>query len=157
MNIFLQILGNKVFASAAFGSLFGTILKSFFKKLNLNNGNSASYGGMPSGHTSFAIAGAWSVGINLGFDSSIFGVSLIWATLVIFDALGIRRKTGEHAKAINSLMGDLFERKDAKIIKKDFEELQEILGHTPLEVTAGVVTGIMTALLVNNYWPFWTN
>ena len=89
MNIFLQILGNKVFASAAFGSLFGTILKSFFKKLNLNNGNSASYGGMPSGHTSFAMAGAWSVGINLGFDSPIFGVSLIWATLVIFDALGL--------------------------------------------------------------------
>ena len=118
MNILLQILGNKVFASAAFGSLFGTILKSLFRKLNLNNGNSASYGGMPSGHTSFAIAGSWSVGLSLGFDSPIFGVSLIWGILIIFDALGIRRKTGEHAKAINSLMGDLFERKDAKTIKK---------------------------------------
>lgn len=157
MNIVLQILGNKVFASACFGSLFGTILKLLFQKLRLNEGNTVAYGGMPSGHTSFCMAGAWSVGINLGFDSPIFGVAMIWATLVIFDALGIRRKTGEHAKAINSLMGDLFERKDAQTIKKDFEELQEILGHTPVEVTVGVITGILTAFLVNSYWPFWTN
>tara|TARA_B100000029_G_scaffold8373_1_gene8922 strand:- start:236 stop:706 length:471 start_codon:yes stop_codon:yes gene_type:complete len=155
MNIILEILGNKIFASACFGSLFGTIFKFLFRKLNVNHGNTVAYGGMPSGHTSFCIAGSWSVGLKLGFDSPVFGVAMIWATLVIFDALGIRRKTGEHAKAINSLMGDLFERKDAKIIKKDFEELQEILGHTPVEVTAGIAIGIATAFLVNEFWPFW--
>jgi len=155
MNIFIQILANKVFASACFGSLFGTIIKVLLQKIKINQKSSIAYGGMPSGHTSFSIAGAWSVGINYGFESPVFGVAMIWATLVIFDALGIRRKTGEHAKAINSLMSDLFERKDAETIKKDFQELQEILGHTPIEVTAGVITGIGTSYLVNQFWPFW--
>jgi len=113
-------------------------------------------GGMPSTHTTPVVACALSLGLVAGFDSPVFAIALILAIVVAYDASGIRRHAGEQAKAINSLIQDLFggmfhkEYKPADFFKRwDLKEMQTLLGHEPIEVFAGVVVGIITALVVH--------
>jgi len=63
---------------------------------------------------------------------------------VLYDATGIRRHAGEHARLINQMIDDLVRGHPLK----ENKELKEALGHTPLEVAGGVVFGIAVALLM---------
>jgi acid phosphatase family membrane protein YuiD len=67
---------------------------------------------------------------------------------VLYDAAGVRRQAGIHAERLNLVFKELFEGKPI-----DYEELKEMLGHTPLEVIGGFLTGIVTALLIWASWP----
>ena len=66
--------------------------------------------------------------------------------VVIRDAMGMRRQVGEHAKALNLIFKELIEAKDPENTQKAFSELA---GHTPLQVFAGVATGLVVALLMS--------
>ncbi len=100
-------------------------------------------GGMPSSHSAFVVGLAMSVGFNNGFLSDIFSVSAVLACIVMYDAAGVRRAAGEHAKVINQMVEEL-----NKETEDDFDvRLKELLGHTPLQVGAGAVLGIAIALL----------
>lgn len=96
-------------------------------------------GGMPSSHTSFSSSLTTMLGLNLGFDSPIFAVALIFTLIVSYDAMGLRMESGKQAEAINKLFDETF--KD-----KDFTKLKEKLGHKPQEVLAGMCLGILSAL-----------
>ena len=100
-------------------------------------------GGMPSSHTAMVIALALTVGTLQGFDTAVFGVCFVLASIVMYDATGVRRETGTQATVINQILKDVLI--NGKRISD--EELKELVGHTPFEVLGGVVVGLTTTLL----------
>lgn len=99
-------------------------------------------GGMPSGHSATVTALAATAALESGLASPEFAISTILAVIVMHDATGVRRQAGEHAKAINELMKAL----NSKMAAED--KLQELLGHTPLQVFSGALIGLVVALLL---------
>ncbi len=100
-------------------------------------------GGMPSSHTSFVIALVTSVGKNVGIDSPLFAVAAAFALVTMYDATGVRRSAGEQAKILNYMMDNW--KQPPQMFQRD---LKELIGHTPLEVVAGAVLGLVIGLLV---------
>ena len=100
-------------------------------------------GGMPSSHSSMVTAGAVAIGVLQGFDSPVFALAVAFAMIVMYDAAGVRRETGTQAAVINQIL------KDVLINGKQIsdEELKELVGHTPLEVTCGAITGLLVATI----------
>lgn len=96
-------------------------------------------GGMPSSHTSISMSLTTMFGLNLGIDSPVFAISLIFSLVTAYDAMGLRFETGKQAEAINMLLDAVFE-------KEGFKHLKEQLGHKPLEVLMGIIFGILVAL-----------
>lgn len=109
---------------------------------------------MPSSHTAMVVSALTAVGRTEGVGSTVFAVMFLLAAIVIYDAMGVRRAAGMHAKEINNikkLIPDLINSsvsaiKDGKKVK--VKELQEYLGHTPLEVIGGAILGLAVALIV---------
>jgi hypothetical protein len=100
----------------------------------------ASPGGMPSSHSALVAGAAEMIGLMEGFDSPIFAVAFVVAMVVIYDATGIRRQAGRHARIINKMILDM---QSGHPLKQ--EQLREVLGHTPLEALAGTLLGIVVA------------
>ena len=59
-------------------------------------------GGMPSSHSALVASLTMSVGLIAGFDSMSFAVSCGFATIVMYDAAGVRRAAGKMAGILNS-------------------------------------------------------
>ncbi|MCC2930591.1 divergent PAP2 family protein [Bacillus mojavensis] len=111
-----------------------------------------STGGMPSSHSAAVTALSTGVALEHGLGSSLFAVSAIFAVITMFDATGVRRHAGEQATVINKLVID-FNRfvNEAKDFPKAEEKekqkkLKELLGHQPIEVFFGGLTGILLTL-----------
>lgn len=100
----------------------------------------ASPGGMPSSHSALVAGAAHMIGLSQGFDSPLFAIAMILAIIVIYDATGIRRQAGRHARIINKMISDL---SSGNPLKQEL--LREVLGHTPLEALAGTLLGITIA------------
>jgi hypothetical protein len=100
----------------------------------------ASPGGMPSSHSALVAATAQMIGLKEGFDSPLFAVACVLAIVVIYDATGIRRQAGRHARIINKMILDM---QSGHPLKQEL--LREVLGHTPLEALAGTLLGIAVA------------
>ncbi len=96
-------------------------------------------GGMPSSHTALVVSLGTMVGLNMGFASAEFAIAFALAIIVMYDAAGVRRETGTQAAVINQILHDVLV--DGKPISE--EELKELIGHTPLEVFAGAVLGLI--------------
>ncbi|MDR1530888.1 MAG: divergent PAP2 family protein [Clostridiales bacterium] len=101
-----------------------------------------STGGMPSSHTSFVVAMGATLGLKYGFDSPYFAISAVLSMIVMTDAAGVRRAAGKQAAVINMLVESL-EHQGIKLDKK----LKELLGHSPVEVAAGAILGVLIAVL----------
>lgn len=99
-------------------------------------------GGMPSSHTASVISATILIGNNLGYDSALFAVSLVFSVVVMYDAMGVRRETGKQGKVINEILGKMLI--DGKPISE--EEMKELVGHSPFEVAGGALVGILVAL-----------
>jgi hypothetical protein len=107
-----------------------------------------SVGGMPSSHSSLLTSATVAIGLYHGFDNPLFALGVAITMVVTYDAAGVRRQAGVHAQRINMLFneflrGHMFDQKD----------LREVLGHTPLEVTGGVLFGIVVATVMWLIWP----
>lgn len=103
-------------------------------------------GGMPSTHSALSMSVAVSIGYKEGWSSSLFALSFILSIIVMTDAAGVRRATGEQAKVLNRIILEFFE--EMKI--KD-ERLKELIGHTPFEVIVGAVVGFFIATAMSLY------
>ncbi len=101
-------------------------------------------GGMPSSHAAAVSALATSVGLYAGLTSPIFAIALVFAIVVLFDAQGVRRSSGQQAEILNKILDDIYWKHR---IKED--RLKELLGHTPVEVLTGTALGILIALFFN--------
>ena len=64
-------------------------------------------GGMPSSHSAVVTVLATLIGKNEGFNTAIFGFSVIFACVVMYDAMGVRREAGNHAKIINKIINKI--------------------------------------------------
>lgn len=97
------------------------------------------YGGLPSNHSSIVSSIVTLIALKEGVNSPAFGVAIALAFIVILDASSLRRQVGKHAIAINKLNSltselPLF--------------LRERMGHTHVEIFAGIITGSAVAYLV---------
>jgi acid phosphatase family membrane protein YuiD len=102
---------------------------------------------MPSSHSALIVGVTNAVGLYVGYDSPLFAIGVAIAMIVTYDAAGVRRQAGMHAERINYLFDELL-----KGHLWDENELREVLGHTPLEVTGGILWGILVTTLV---WWLW--
>lgn len=102
-------------------------------------------GGMPSSHTSLVVSTCIAVLEREGPYSSTFALSVVLAGVVMYDAIGVRRAAGEHARMINALVDEWDWSNPALMGTR----LKELLGHTPLEVCAGAVVGVIVGLVMN--------
>ena len=119
------------------------------RKLNLKL--AFSTGGMPSSHSATMTSTTLAIGLFSGFDHPAFAIAVAITGIVIYDAAGVRREAGFHAEALNKLMDDWF--LISKTPPAEQKRLKEMLGHTPVEVIGGVITGLVTALVLWLVWP----
>lgn len=102
-------------------------------------------GGMPSSHSAAVMGLCTACAVTEGFASPIFAISLLFSIVVMIDATGVRQETGKQSRALNKIIEELFRDSPDKI-ESHFKEL---IGHTPLQVFFGALTGIGTALLLS--------
>ena len=100
-------------------------------------------GGMPSSHSGVVISLTTMIGKNVGINSPLFAVALIFSFIVIYDAAGVRRAAGKQAKLLNKIV----ETPGLTSLQVS-ERLVEVLGHTPVQVIVGAAIGVIVGLLV---------
>jgi len=140
------LLQNKVLVSAVMAWILGQSLKfplEFIINKRWNWGIMFSSGGLPSSHSALVTAVALSIGLQEGFNTSLFALSASLAVIVIYDAAGVRRQAGIHAERINEIMRNFIESGHFPE-----EDLKEMLGHTPFEVISGVLLGVLLCWFV---------
>jgi hypothetical protein len=101
-------------------------------------------GGMPSAHAATVTALSVSVGMDAGWNSTLFGAVAFFSLVIMYDATGIRRAAGRQAQILNRMLDEL----------KDYHKLEpirlkELLGHTPLEVFIGAAYGFLIAVALH--------
>ena len=97
-------------------------------------------GGMPSSHSAFVTSLATSIALLEGFGSVAFGISAIFALVVIYDAAGVRRSVGQQSVVLNRIIRELRDHRPFVELGRD---LREFVGHTQLQVVVGVLIGIV--------------
>ena len=106
-----------------------------------------SSGGMPSSHSAFVCALALVTGMRAGFDSEVFAVAAVFGIIVLYDAANVRWQSGLHAQRINQILREFFSGQPLSE-----ETLKEVIGHTPRQVYAGALFGLIVGLLVEDIW-----
>lgn len=94
-------------------------------------------GGMPSSHSAGVSSLATYIAMKKGASSIDFALSVIFGVIVMYDAQGIRRQTGELTLKVNDLdeLIDKIHKDDpVKYEEKVPDPLKEVLGHKPGEV-----------------------
>jgi acid phosphatase family membrane protein YuiD len=144
-----DLLANRPLMSAFSAWLIAQVLKTLtfaYLEKQVNWRRMVETGGLPSAHSALVVGLAVGVGLHDGWDSTLFAITSVFSLVVMYDAIGIRREAGKHADLLNELL--------LISVLKDFykqrEKLKELLGHTPLEVFAGAMLGILMALLINS-------
>lgn len=145
MKFLIQLSNNKILISSVLAWLMAQIIKTLINFLTTKEFNPERLfgsGGMPSSHSSTVCALVTSVAINYGMDTYEFAMAAVFAIIVMYDAMNVRREAGEHAKWINLITTTL--QPDIPIEKK----FKEYLGHTPLQVLMGAFLGIAIAFII---------
>ncbi|MCR5467673.1 MAG: divergent PAP2 family protein [Lachnospiraceae bacterium] len=141
---FTAIFHNNMLISAllswAIAQLLKTIIYAIMNK-ELDFERLFGDGGMPSGHSATVTALTVTAALEQGFDSPVFAVAFVFSIVVMHDAMGVRLEAGKHAVMLNNL----FEFMDPEISPE--QKLKEFLGHTPTQVVAGAVLGLVVALV----------
>ena len=148
-NAFIAFLNNQHIWIAAFSCVSAQILKGLIEYLRSRKWNMTMFfstGGMPSSHSALVVAMATSIGHTEGLHSPLFAVACIFAIIVMYDAAGVRRAAGKHAEMINDLVESL-----ERIRITPDKRLKELLGHSPIEVVAGAIWGIISASLAHEF------
>ena len=146
-DILAQLVKNKIFMTTLSAWLIAQAIKvgmGVIRQRRFDFRWFVGTGGMPSAHAAGASCLAAAVGLESGFDSVYFALAASFAIVVMFDAQGVRRATGKQARILNKVMDDIYWQ--AKI-KED--QLRELIGHTPIEVIAGFLLGIIIALVAH--------
>ena len=145
MHNIIGILENRVLWCAVAAWFVAQALKIptyWLEEKKLDSGRFFGSGGMPSSHSAFVMALAIMVGATEGFDSAAFAITVVLATIVMYDASGVRHETGIQGQVLNEIVRKVFV--DGEPITD--VELKELVGHTKVEVAGGFVVGVLTAL-----------
>lgn len=117
---------------------------------------SVSTGGMPSSHSAGVTALITALILTYGWASPYVAIAVTFGVIVMFDAMGVRRQSGEQGLVLNQLIIDLQNLKinfnengeSPKREQQRDKHIKEYLGHKPLEVLFGIFTGIAVAFIV---------
>lgn len=141
----LDIFSNKILISSFASWLVAQVLKTLIHAV-VNKSFCFSRltgdGGMPSAHSATVSALAVSSGLFCGFSSPVFAIAVIIAFVVMHDAAGIRYEAEKHAQALTQLFDLLNADMDPEM------KLKKFLGHTPLQVLFGSLTGIFVSIVI---------
>jgi len=132
---------NRMLVTAATAVVVAQVLKFFVSSLRnrtILSERLFSSGGMPSAHSAMVTSLATAVGSTHGWHSDLFAVVAVFSVIVLYDAVNIRYAVGQHSRFLNSLLG---RNEDGS------SEFKEQLGHTPQEIVAGAVLGVIIATL----------
>ena len=147
MSVVLEILSNRIIQAAALARAIAQGLKvvlTFAISKKFDSTRIFGSGGMPSSHSAMTCAMLMMIGFREGFASSVFALAFCFSGVVMYDAAGVRRSTGKNAAVINRLL----ERLASDGLVFDEEHLKELVGHTPLQVMAGALLGILVGTLM---------
>lgn len=106
-----------------------------------------SNGGMPSSHSATVTTLSLLIGQTEGYQSSLFGLVLVFSLFVIMEATGLRQEIGNQAQLLNELMDGM--RVNHRL---DQKRLRELVGHTWGEVIGGVVFGVLFFFLLEKFY-----
>lgn len=96
-------------------------------------------GSMPSSHSAAAIALMTIIGLDTGVETGLFAIATLIAAIVMYDAVMVRRSTGEQGAAIQALIREQ---------KSHVRLPRAAKGHEPLEVAAGALVGVLVGLFI---------
>jgi acid phosphatase family membrane protein YuiD len=145
----MGIFENHALLSALIAWFMAQVLKpplEFIRHGKWSWGYLFTTGGMPSSHSALVVGAATGIGLHDGFNSSSFALAVALTMVVVYDAAGVRRQAGIHAARINVLINELLN--GHPVSEK---QLLEVLGHTPLEVSGGILLGIVVGILYKLY------
>ena len=69
------------------------------------------------------------------------------AIITMHDAMGVRHETGEQAKVLNNIIEMWLEESESRSPFLQNMHLKEMVGHTPLQVYAGLIVGAAVGFL----------
>ncbi len=147
MNVFHDLFTNRVVIAAFTAWAIAQGLKVILTLAISRKFDSSRFlgsGGMPSSHSAMVCAMVTSIGFSEGFGSSICALACCFAGVVMYDAAGVRRSTGKNAAVLNHLLDGLA----GNGFVFDEERLKELVGHTPVQVFAGALLGILVGTLI---------
>ena len=153
MSFFRELFGNYILIAAVLSWMAAQALKTIIDLLvhkQWNPQRIIGSGGMPSSHSALVCAFMVGTAREFGIGSFNFALAFLFAVVVMYDAMGVRRAAGEQAKVINVLVDNLVENSPDEADNMDLPEkkLQEYLGHTPTQVFAGAVLGGVIAMFL---------
>ena len=146
-DILLAIIGNRAIQAAVLAWAVAQALKVVLTlaiSKRFDRTRVLGSGGMPSSHSSMACAMVTVIGFHKGFSSAVFALAFCFAGVTMYDAAGVRRSTGKNAAVINHIVEGL----SGKGFNFDDEHLKELVGHTPIQVLAGALLGILIGVLI---------
>lgn len=149
MNYILDLVTNRFLITAVSSWMVAQVMKTVIyaiinKKIDISR--LFGDGGMPSGHSATVSSLAAIAALTYGLASFEFAVSAVFAIVVCHDAMGVRLETGKQAETINRIV-KAFNSFNAE--KLPYEKLKEFVGHTPIQVIAGIGVGICNALVMH--------
>ena len=149
MNWFQELLSNGFLLVALSSWFWAQLIKTIIhaivtKKVDFTR--LVRDGGMPSGHSATVSSLAVSAAMVYGLGSFEFAIALVFAIVVCKDAMGVRLETGKQAAIINDIV-EAFNVLTSEEKLPD-AKLKEFVGHTPLQVIAGILLGIVNAVLL---------
>ena len=149
MNWFQKLLSNGFLLVALSSWFWAQLIKTIIhaivtKKVDFTR--LVGDGGMPSGHSATVSSLAVSAAMVYGLGSFEFAIALGFAIVVCKDAMGVRLETGKQAAIINDIV-EAFNVLTSEEKLPD-AKLKEFVGHTPLQVIAGILLGIVNAVLL---------
>lgn len=140
------------FWAAILANVLAQILKPFFHYLRTRDFNphyTIACGGFPSSHTSTVTALVTAVAIVEGIHSTLFAVTMIFALIVIYDAVNVRYYAGKNIQLTKQLISDLEETFKLKLDDPIyFEKMKQVLGHRYVEALGGLILGIVVAIIM---------
>ncbi|MEY8338802.1 divergent PAP2 family protein [Lachnospiraceae bacterium 62-35] len=152
MTFWEELGSNQVLISSVIGWTAAQLLKTIID-MRLNKSFKAERlvgsGGMPSSHSSTVCALTTSAALVYGVSSFEFAICFILAAVVMYDAMGVRREAGKQARLLNLILEQDFLKLDNGVFQQN---LKELIGHTPLQVLAGAILGIILAFVVDGYY-----
>ena len=149
MNILIKIFENKVLMIPLMVLLITQVFKTIYfsiKNRKIDLFTLITTGGLPSSHSALVSSLSTVVAKVNGITSTEFAITVILTMIVMYDASGIRKAAGEHAKILNEML----EEKEY-YSSKEYKKLKELLGHTKLEVFVGFLTGIILTIIIFNF------
>ena len=148
MQTIQALFSNRVLLSGLIGWGTAQVLKTIIYALmhhTLDLTRIFGDGGMPSGHSATVSSLATAAALVYGLGSFEFAMAFIFAIVVCKDAMGVRLETGRQAVIINDIVEAFNSLASEKLPEA---KLKEFVGHTPLQVIAGILLGVANTFIM---------